>query len=77
LKTAILPNPTLLALRGGSLKFILGKDSEYLSAIAQRLASIIKETVKRPADLVARYGGEEFAVVLHHNDAVGAICFVL
>lgn len=59
----------------GSLKFILGKDWEYVSAIAQRLASIIKETVKRPADLVEHYGGEDFAVVLHHNDAVSGICF--
>ena len=39
----------------------------------QKVANIIKETVKRPADLVARYGGEEFAVVLPHTDAAGAV----
>jgi diguanylate cyclase (GGDEF)-like protein len=39
----------------------------------QQVASIIKETVKRPADLVARYGGEEFAVILPNTDAVGAV----
>lgn len=47
-----------------------------MSATGQRLASIIKETVKRPADLVEPYGGEEFSVVLHHTDAVSAIRFV-
>jgi len=39
----------------------------------QQVANIIKETVKRPADLVARYGGEEFVVVLPHTDAIGAV----
>ncbi|HEY9798589.1 MAG TPA: diguanylate cyclase [Leptolyngbyaceae cyanobacterium] len=39
----------------------------------QRVAKIIKKTVKRPADLVARYGGEEFAVILPHTDTAGAV----
>lgn len=39
----------------------------------QTLAMTMKETVKRPADLVARYGGEEFAVILPNTDLSGAI----
>lgn len=33
----------------------------------------IRESVKRPADLVARYGGEEFAIILPATNAVGAL----
>lgn len=39
----------------------------------QEIAKAIKNTVKRPADLVARYGGEEFAVILPQTDAEGAL----
>ncbi|MBH8560783.1 PleD family two-component system response regulator [Nostoc sp. CENA67] len=39
----------------------------------QAIAKAIKNTVKRPADLVARYGGEEFAVILPQTDAEGAL----
>lgn len=39
----------------------------------QEVAIAIKNTVKRPADLVARYGGEEFAVILPKTDMEGAI----
>ncbi|MEW6495453.1 MAG: diguanylate cyclase, partial [Cyanobacteriota bacterium] len=39
----------------------------------QKVASIIKATVKRPAELVARYGGEEFAVILPNTDNEGAV----
>ncbi len=39
----------------------------------QQVASLIKKTVKRPADLVARYGGEEFAVILPNTNALGAV----
>ena len=39
----------------------------------QEIAQAIKNTVKRPADLVARYGGEEFAVILPQTDAEGAL----
>lgn len=40
----------------------------------QQVAQALKQTVKRPADLVARYGGEEFAVILPRTSAKGAIC---
>ncbi|MDP5337332.1 MAG: PleD family two-component system response regulator [Nodularia sp. (in: cyanobacteria)] len=39
----------------------------------QQVAKSIKNTIKRPADLVARYGGEEFAVILPHTEIQGAI----
>lgn len=38
----------------------------------KQLASMLKSSLKRPADFVARYGGEEFAVVLPYTDEVGA-----
>lgn len=38
----------------------------------RKVASVLRQIVKRPADLVARYGGEEFAVILAHTDEQGA-----
>lgn len=38
-----------------------------------KVAKVIQETVKRPADLVARYGGEEFAIILPNTRATGAM----
>ncbi|MBD2577753.1 PAS domain S-box protein [Oscillatoria sp. FACHB-1406] len=37
----------------------------------RRVATALRRTLKRPADLVARYGGEEFAIVLPHTDEQG------
>jgi diguanylate cyclase (GGDEF)-like protein len=37
-----------------------------------RLASVFKECVRRPTDLVARYGGEEFVCLLPDTDLAGA-----
>lgn len=39
----------------------------------QQVAAILRQEVKRPADLVARYGGEEFAVILPNTDTKGAV----
>jgi diguanylate cyclase (GGDEF)-like protein len=39
----------------------------------QRVAAILRNAVKRPADLVARYGGEEFALILPKTDLEGAM----
>ena len=39
----------------------------------QRVAQLLRQAVKRPADLVARYGGEEFAVILPSTNLEGAI----
>jgi diguanylate cyclase (GGDEF)-like protein len=38
----------------------------------RRVASVLAESARRPADLAARYGGEEFAVVLPHTTEQGA-----
>lgn len=38
----------------------------------QKVAQTMKDSIKRPADLVARYGGEEFVVVLPNTSAKGA-----
>lgn len=39
----------------------------------KRVAVALRDTLKRPADIVARYGGEEFAAVLPGTDLDGAI----
>lgn len=39
----------------------------------KQIADIIRQVVKRPADLIARYGGEEFAVILPNTPAKGAV----
>ncbi len=39
----------------------------------QQIAAILRQDLKRPADLVARYGGEEFALILPNTDAMGAV----
>lgn len=41
----------------------------------QQVATGIRQSIKRPADLVARYGGEEFAVILPNTPFPGAIHF--
>ncbi len=38
----------------------------------QRVAKALRDSVKRPSDLVARYGGEEFAIILPNTDLEGA-----
>lgn len=38
----------------------------------KKVASALKNSLKRQVDLVARYGGEEFVVVLSNTDVVGA-----
>ena len=39
----------------------------------KQVAEVIRQAVKRPADLAARYGGEEFAVILPNTEAEGAV----
>jgi diguanylate cyclase (GGDEF)-like protein len=39
----------------------------------RRIAGVLSECAKRPADLVARYGGEEFVCILPETDPGGAI----
>lgn len=38
----------------------------------RRVASALRDVLRRPGDVVARYGGEEFAAVLPGTDAPGA-----
>ncbi|HIK10666.1 MAG TPA: diguanylate cyclase [Oscillatoriaceae cyanobacterium M33_DOE_052] len=42
-------------------------------ACLQRVATAIRDAVRRPGDLVARYGGEEFAVILPNTNRTGAL----
>lgn len=37
------------------------------------VAMVLKDTLKRPADMVARYGGEEFVAVLPETEIKGAV----
>lgn len=37
----------------------------------KQVAGIIKDSLKRPADMVARYGGEEFSLILPNTDVEG------
>jgi len=39
----------------------------------KKVAAVLTENLKRPADLVTRYGGEEFAIVLPETDSAGAM----
>jgi diguanylate cyclase (GGDEF)-like protein len=39
----------------------------------QKVARVLQNATKRPADLVARYGGEEFAVILPNTNSYGAL----
>ncbi|MEO0852573.1 MAG: response regulator, partial [Cyanobacteria bacterium J06648_11] len=39
----------------------------------RQVATILNQTLKRPADLFARFGGEEFLAILPHTDANGAV----
>ena len=38
----------------------------------RKVAGVLRNALKRPADLVARYGGEEFVIVLPNTDIQGA-----
>ncbi|MES2900552.1 MAG: diguanylate cyclase [Pseudomonadota bacterium] len=38
----------------------------------KKVAAVLTENLKRPADLAARFGGEEFAIVLPDTDLAGA-----
>jgi two-component system chemotaxis family response regulator WspR len=39
----------------------------------KKVAAVLTEQLKRPADLVARYGGEEFAILLPDTNLDGAV----
>ncbi|WP_028102918.1 diguanylate cyclase [Pseudoduganella violaceinigra] len=39
----------------------------------KKVAAVLTENLKRPADLVTRYGGEEFALILPETDNAGAV----
>ena len=39
----------------------------------QRIAKIMKETLRRPSDYLGRYGGEEFIVILPETDIEGGL----
>ena len=39
----------------------------------RKVAAVLRDNLKRPADLVARYGGEEFVMVLPDTGRIGAL----
>ncbi|PSF35589.1 GGDEF domain-containing protein [Aphanothece hegewaldii CCALA 016] len=39
----------------------------------RKVAQVLQNTIRRPADLAVRYGGEEFAIVLSNTNGDGAI----
>ena len=39
----------------------------------KKVAAVLTEHLKRPADLAARYGGEEFAIILPNTELEGAL----
>jgi len=39
----------------------------------KKVAAVLTEHLKRPADLAARYGGEEFAIILPETELAGAL----
>ncbi|MFA9219480.1 MAG: diguanylate cyclase [Sphingomonadaceae bacterium] len=39
----------------------------------KKVAAVLTEHLKRPADLAARYGGEEFAIILPDTELTGAL----
>ncbi|MEZ5637983.1 MAG: diguanylate cyclase [Burkholderiaceae bacterium] len=41
----------------------------------RRVAGVLADSIKRPADVSARYGGEEFACILPDADLAGALQF--
>ena len=73
-----------LAARNGEPLALIMCDIDYFKAYndsyghlqgdecLKKVATCLKDSLKRQADLVARYGGEEFAVVLSNTDVVGA-----
>lgn len=70
--------------RDGSALSLLLIDVDYFKAYndhyghpagdrcLQRIAEVLRDSARRPADLAARYGGEELALVLPDTDAEGA-----
>ncbi|MCF6156781.1 MAG: diguanylate cyclase [Candidatus Brocadia sp.] len=81
----IIEHEWLRAVRDGFSLSLIFADVDYFKAYndtyghlagddcLRRVASALKETLKRPADMVARYGGEEFAVVLPETNLKGAV----
>jgi len=73
------------ALRGESALSLILLDADYFKAFNDRyghlagdeclrkIAVCMKESARRPADLVARFGGEEFGIVLPDTAAEGAL----
>lgn len=53
-------------------KYNDGYGHQLGDACLKQVASVLRATLSRPADVVARYGGEEFALILPETDADGA-----
>ena len=69
-------NSTRLSVGMVDVDFFKQYNDHYGHAMGDRalyqIASVLKASLERPADLVARYGGEEFALILPETDAPAA-----
>ncbi len=56
-----------------SLELVHATDNRERDQCLMKVATALKNSMKRNGDFVARYGGEEFVVVLPNTDVEGAL----
>jgi|GEM_PF-517439 len=68
---------TPLALIMGDIDFFKDYNDHYGHQAGddclKKVASVMKDTLRRPSDLVSRYGGEEFALIMAQTDLQSAL----
>lgn len=83
----VLANESLRAKRNGQPMALVMLDIDFFKKYndnyghpagdlcLQKIAGILKSSMRRGGDIAARYGGEEFALILPNTDAAGAHSF--